>query len=65
MTLHDVAVLGVGMTRFGVLRDRSPAHLAREAGLAALADAGAGFRDVGEAYVGYIGGGPMVGVKAM
>ncbi len=40
MKLEDVAVLGVGMTRFGVYRDRSNIDLAREAGLAALRDAG-------------------------
>jgi acetyl-CoA acetyltransferase len=64
VTLRDVAVLGVGMTPFGSYRARGPADLAREAGLAALADAGVGFRDVREAFTGYLVG-PMVGVKAM
>ncbi len=64
MTLRDVAVLGVGMTPFGVHAQSAPADLAREAGLAALADAGIGFRDVRESFVGHIGG-PLVGVKAM
>jgi acetyl-CoA acetyltransferase len=63
--MDGVAVLGVGMTPFGVHRGRSAADLAREAGLAALADAGLGFGEVGEAFVGYIDGGAMVGVKAM
>jgi len=65
MTLHGVAVLGVGMTAFGSHKGRSHADLAREAGLAALADAGTGFREISEAFVGYIGAGPMTGVKAM
>jgi acetyl-CoA acetyltransferase len=63
--LHDVAVLGVGMVRFGSLGAQSLADLAREAGLAALADAGLSFRDVGEAFVGYVAGTPMTGVKIM
>jgi acetyl-CoA acetyltransferase len=63
--LDDVAVLGVGMTRFGVFPQRGGAELAREAGLAALADAGISFRDVGEAFVGYIFGTAMTGIRAM
>jgi acetyl-CoA acetyltransferase len=63
--LEDVAVLGVGMTRFGVRRDVSVYDLAREAGLRALDDAGISFAEVGEAYVGYIGTGAMTGIKAM
>jgi len=65
MKLEDVAVLGVGMTRFGVYRDRGNIDLAREAGLAALRDAGISFKDVGEAFVGYLGAMPMTGVRAM
>jgi acetyl-CoA acetyltransferase len=65
MRLDGVAVLGVGMTRFGVWRERSSAELALEAGLAALADAGLGFERVDEAFVGYIAPSPMTGVKIM
>ncbi len=65
MKLEDVAVLGTGSVRFGVYRDRSPADLAREAGLAALDDAGIGFGEVGEAYVGYLFGTPMLGIRVM
>jgi acetyl-CoA acetyltransferase len=65
VNFEDVAVLGVGMTRFGVFPERSNAGLAREAGLLALADAGVSFRDVGEAFVGYIFGGTMTGIRAM
>jgi acetyl-CoA acetyltransferase len=63
--LENVAVLGVGMTRFGVYPERSERDLAREAGLAALRDAGVSFRDVDEAFVGYLAGTPMTGVRAM
>ena len=66
MSLRDVAVLGVGMARFGVHKGRSGAELAREAALAAFADAGGlTLRDVGEAFVGYIEPATMLGVKAM
>jgi acetyl-CoA acetyltransferase len=65
MPLEDVAVLGVGMTRFGVFPEKSNQDLAREAGLAALADAGVGFGDVEEAFTGYIFSGTMTGTKAM
>jgi acetyl-CoA acetyltransferase len=65
MKLENVAVLGVGMTRFGVHRERSNQDLAREAGLAALHDAGISLRDVGEAFVGYLGALPMTGIRAM
>ena len=65
MKLEGVAVLGVGTTRFGVYPDRSVNDLSREAGLRALDDAGISFADVGEAFVGYIGGTPMTGIRAM
>jgi acetyl-CoA acetyltransferase len=65
MKLDDVAVLGVGMTRFGVDPSRSDDDLAREAGLAALADAGISLREVDEAFVGYIFGPPMTGIQVM
>jgi acetyl-CoA acetyltransferase len=65
MKMEDVAVLGVGTTRFGVYPERSDADLALEAGLAALGDAGISFRDVGEAFVGYLFAQTMTGVKAM
>ena len=46
MKLRDVAVVGIGMTRFGAYRDRTLVELAREAGLRALDDAGVSFREV-------------------
>ena len=65
MKLEDVAILGVGMTRFGVYRERSVLDIAREAGLAALDDAGISFAEIDEAFVGYIFDGPMTGIRAM
>ncbi len=65
MKLEEVAVLGVGMCRFGVRRDATLTELAREAGFKALEDAGLGFGDVGEAFVGYMQALPMLGIKIM
>jgi acetyl-CoA acetyltransferase len=62
---QEVAVLGVGMHRFGKFPD-VPFHvMAREAGFAALDDAGISFARVEASYVGHIGAGIMAHVKAM
>ena len=63
--MKDVAVLGVGMHRFGMWADRSNAEMARDAGLAALDDAGLTFKDVQAAYVGHIFAQVMSGTRAM
>ncbi len=63
--MKDVAVLGVGMHRFGMWAEKSNADMAREAGMAALRDAGLGFRDVQAAYVGYIFAPVMSAVRTM
>src|SRR5215470_5932111 len=65
LTYEGVAVAGIGMVRFGMLRDYPLMHMARDAGLAALHDAGMTLADVDEAMVGYIGLTSMTGVKAM
>jgi acetyl-CoA acetyltransferase len=65
LRFEDVAVAGSGIVRFGKHRDRTTAELAREAGLAALADAGMTLADVDEAFVGYIQPAVLLGVKAM
>ena len=65
MKIDGVAVAGVGMMRFGRYPDRSGADLAREAGLAALHDAGMTLADVDEAFVGYMQPAAMIGIKAM
>src|SRR2546425_3835506 len=61
----DLAVLGVGMYRFGMWSEVSNATMAREAGMAALRDAGLSFRDVQAAYVGHIFAPVMTGVRVM
>jgi acetyl-CoA acetyltransferase len=63
--MRDVAVLGVGMYRFGMWSDVTNATMAREAGMAALRDAGLSFRDVQAAYVGHIFAQVMTGVRVM
>src|ERR1700687_3224154 len=63
--MKDVAVLGVGMYRFGMYADVSNAVMGREAGMGALRDAGLSFRDVNAAYVGHIFAPVMAGVRVM
>jgi acetyl-CoA acetyltransferase len=65
LRFEGVAVAGLGMVRFGMLAERPVAHLARDAGLAALHDAGMTLADVDEAFVGYIQPASMIGIKAM
>ena len=54
LKFDGVAVAGIGMVRFGMLRDYPIMHMARDAGLLALHDAGMTLADVDEAMVGYI-----------
>jgi acetyl-CoA acetyltransferase len=63
--MKDVAVLGVGMYRFGMWSDVTNATMAREAGMMALRDAGLSFRDMQAAYVGHIFAPVMTGVRVM
>ena len=65
LRFEGVAVAGIGMVRFGMFRDIPGAHLARDAGLLALHDAGMTLADVDEAFVGYIQPASMLGIKAM
>jgi acetyl-CoA acetyltransferase len=65
LRFENVAVAGVGMVRFGMFKDTPGAHLARDAGLLALHDAGLTLADVDEAFVGYIQPASMLGIKAM
>src|SRR5689334_21220350 len=65
MTSDGAAVAGVGMIRFGNHKARITGELARDAGLAALADAGITLADVDEAFVGYLQPASLLGVKSM
>jgi len=46
MVKKEVAILGVGVTKFGRVTGRGLLEIAREAGLKALKDAGVDFRDI-------------------
>ena len=59
--MQDVAVVGVGMTRFGKLLDQSIKDLVRQAVERALEDAGMGPKDIQAAYVGNAAAGLMTG----
>ena len=65
MRIEGAAIAGSGVVRFGLYPERSTAELARDAGLAALHDAGMTLADVDEAFVGYIQPGSLLGVRAM
>ena len=65
LRFDGVAVAGIGMVRFGMMKERPVNELARDAGLLALHDAGMTLADVDEAFVGYIQLASMLGVKAM
>jgi acetyl-CoA acetyltransferase len=52
--MEQVAILGVGMIRFGMYPDRTVNQMGCEAGLAALDDAGLSFADIDAVYAGHI-----------
>jgi acetyl-CoA acetyltransferase len=59
--MRDVAVIGVGMVRFGKWPEKSIKDLVREAAAAAMADAGVEKKDLEAAYVGSAVAGLMTG----
>lgn len=61
--MERVAILGVGMIRFGMYPDTHHGILGRDAGLAALDDAGVSFTDIDAVYVGQLFLPPMAGVR--
>lgn len=64
---NKVYVVGVGMTKFEKpgSRDWDYPDMAREAGTKALADAGVDYREVEQAYVGYVYGESTSGQRAV
>ena len=58
--MRDVAVLGVGMTKFGELWDRSFREIGIEAGLQALVDAKLSSADLGALYLGNMASGSLI-----
>src|SRR6476619_7008234 len=65
LRFENVAVAGIGMVPFGMLKERPIQQLARDAGLLALHDADMTLADVDEAFVGYIQLAAMIGIKAV
>jgi acetyl-CoA acetyltransferase len=63
--MNKVAILGVGMIRFGMYPNRSAYEMACEAGNAALDDAGLSFRDIDAVYAGQIFHTAMTAVRAV
>ncbi|MBI5905983.1 MAG: thiolase family protein [Deltaproteobacteria bacterium] len=59
--MRDVAVVGVGMTRFGKFPDKGIKELVREAVTGSMKDSGARTADFGAAYVGNAAAGLMTG----
>jgi acetyl-CoA acetyltransferase len=63
--MNGVAILGVGMSRFGMYPNRSVHEMACEAGNLALDDAGLTFKDIDAVYAGHIFHQAMTGVRAV
>lgn len=59
--MRDVAVIGVGLTKFGELWDKSFRQLTAEAGSKAILDAGIGGKEIDALYVGTMSAGRFVG----
>jgi len=59
--MRDVAVIGVGLTKFGELWDKSFRQLTAEAGSKAIIDAGIEGKDIDALYVGTMSAGRFVG----
>jgi acetyl-CoA C-acetyltransferase len=58
--MRDVAILGVGMTKFGELWDRSFREIGIEAGFQALVDAKLSSADLGALYLGNMASGSLI-----
>jgi acetyl-CoA C-acetyltransferase len=59
--MRDVAVIGIGLTKFGELWDKSFRNLISEAGAKAIIDAGVSGKEIDALYVGSMSGGRFVG----
>ena len=59
--MRDVAIIGVGITKFGELWDKSFRNLISEAGTKAILDAGIEGKDIDALYVGSMSPGRFVG----
>lgn len=59
--MRDVAVIGIGVTKFGELWDKSFRQLIAEAGSKAIFDAGVSGSEINALYVGSMSAGRFVG----
>jgi len=59
--MRDVAIIGVGITKFGELWDKSFRQLISEAGAKAIIDSGIGGKEIDALYVGSMSAGRFVG----
>jgi len=59
--MRDVAIIGVGLTKFGELWDKSFRQLIVEAGSKAILDSGIGGKDIDGMYIGSMSSGRFVG----
>ncbi len=59
--MREVAVIGIGLTKFGELWDQSFRHLIAEAGSKAILDSGISGKDIDAMYVGSMSSGRFVG----
>ena len=57
--MRDVAVIGIGLTKFGELWDKSFRQLIAEAGSKAIIDSGIEGKDIDAMYVGSMSSGPV------
>ena len=55
--MRDVSIIGIGITKFGELWDRSLRELGLETGLAAISDAGITSKDIDALYIGNMAAG--------
>jgi len=59
--MRDVAVIGIGLTKFGELWDKSFRQLTAEAGSKSILDAGIGGKEIDAMYIGSMSAGRFVG----
>jgi len=59
--MRDVAVIGIGITKFGELWEKSFRQLITEAGSKAIIDAGVGGKEIDAMYVGSMSAGRFIG----
>jgi acetyl-CoA C-acetyltransferase len=59
--MRDVSIIGIGVTQFGELWDKSFRHLIAEAGSKAILDAGISGKEINAMYVGSMSSGRFVG----